>query len=545
MSKLNRQATSERASCKHIVRATPLRHANQATPLSIGVVLLFYTVVAFAETTYAAETLTISTGPIRGTESKDETVEAFKGIPYAAPPVGDLRWRPPQEPQAWEEVRECDKFGPKALQNKKTEGQSEDCLYLNVWRPREASDSPLPVMVWIHGGGFTQGSGHEASYDGTALAKRGVVLVTINYRLGAFGFMAHPDLSAESEHSASGNYAILDQIKALEWVQKNIAKFGGDPNRVTIFGESAGGTSVYLLTATPLSKGLFHGAILQSPWLDPVIFRDLKQESPTGPAAEVDGEEQTRKLFGEDEENILAKLRALPAEDVLSKIKQRWPVATDGWVFPQTPYQIYAEGQQHDIPTMIGTNQDEGTMFAPRTPFGGTLESFEDAMVERFGESGKEVAEFYSPEPAEDLRKSAVQLITDTWFVQPAREFARAMNKQGTPTYMYHFTKPVWGWMGAAHAAEIQYVFGNLNNPNAADAKLQDLFSSYWVQFAKTGNPNPPGVDAWPQFVSGQEEHLIMNDEIKVEANLRAEACDLLDKVLEQNRNPAPAAISD
>ena len=190
--------------------------------------------------------------------------------------------------------------------------------------------------------------------------------MTVNYRLGAFGFMTHPELSAESPHGASGNYAILDQIQALKWVQENIASFGGDPENVTIFGESAGGTSVYLLTATPLAKGLFHRAILQSPWLDPVIFRDLKQESENGPPAEFDGEEQVRKLFDEEPADAIAALRAMPAEEVLEKVKQRWPVATDGWVFPEDPHQIYANGEQLDIPVIIGTNRDEGTMFAPR-----------------------------------------------------------------------------------------------------------------------------------------------------------------------------------
>lgn len=496
----------------------------------------------------AADAVPTTSGPIAGTASRDDAVEVFKGIPFAAPPVGDLRWRPPQPPKPWIDVRACDKFGGMALQKNDRSGQSEDCLYLNVWTQRKRSDenrtdAKRPVMVWVHGGGFTQGSGHQPGYDGTALAKRGVVLVTINYRLGAFGFMAHPALSAESPHGSSGNYAMLDQIAALKWVKNNIANFGGDPDNVTIFGESAGGSSVYLMTATPLSKGLFHRAILESPWLDPAIFRHLKEENENGPPAEYDGEEQVRKLFGEDATDsttdVLAKLRALPANDVLQKIKQRWPVTTDGWVFPKDPHQIYADGEQHDIPAIVGTNRDEGTMFAPRKAFGGTLETYKEAMVERFGEHGETVADFYAPESKEKLWSVAVQQISDVWFVQPSREFARAMNKQQTPVWMYHFTKPVWGWMGAAHAAEIKYVFGTLEKPKPDDAELSDAFMDYWVQFATTGNPNLAGRMEWTPYTTATDEHLVMDKSLKLESGLRKDACDMFDRILKQRSGAA------
>ena len=365
-------------------------------------------------------------------------------------------------------------------------------------------------------------------------------MVTINYRLGALGFMAHPALSKESPHGSSGNYAILDQIAALEWVRDNIENFGGDADNVTIFGESAGGTSVYLLTATPLSKGLFHRAILQSPWLDPAIFRDLKKENENGPPAEFDGEEQAQKLLGNDaeKEDVLTKLRAVPATDVLAMMKQRWPVATDVWVFPKDPHQIYADGDQHDIPIIVGTNRDEGTMFAPREAFGGTLDTYRQAMVERFGEDGEHVAEFYEPESKDDLWKVAVQQISDTWFIQPARQCARAMDRQGSDVWMYHFTKPVWGWMGAAHAAEIGYVFGNLEKPKPDDAALSDSFMDYWVQFAETGNPNVDGEPVWPRYTVSEDRHMVMDKELMVESQLRRDACDLLDSVLQKHQQP-------
>lgn len=496
----------------------------------------------------SAETIQTQSGPVSGSDARHESVEVFKGIPYAAPPVGDLRWRPPQPPTPWTEVRACDQFGAKSLQSRNAQqsDQSEDCLYLNVWRPREPFDQKRPVMVWIHGGGFTSGSGHEPSYDGTQFAKRGVVLVTINYRLGALGFMTHPALSAESPHDASGNYAILDQIAALQWVHDNIANFGGDPENVTIFGESAGGTSVYLLTATPLSKGLFHRAILQSPWLDPVIFRDLKQETANGPAAEWDGEEQARKALAINDAadaEAIAKLRGLSEEEVMEKLKQRWPVATDGWVFPIAPREIYANGHQHDIPVIVGTNRDEGTMFAPRNRVG-SMDQFKAAMTERFGDNAHRIVQLYKPESSEEIGKATVQLITDGWFIQPAREFARAMNRQDSPVWMYHFTKPVWGWMGAAHAAEIGYVFGNLEKPKVDDAKLSEAFMDYWVQFATTGNPNLSGQAEWPAYTTDGDQHLVMDVELKVKAGLRCEACDVLDDVFSVPQ-PTEVIISD
>lgn len=496
-------------------------------------ILLFITLVSPA---LAGEPVSTAFGPVSGTESQDESIEVYKGIPYAAPPVGDLRWRAPQPPSKWTEVRVCDTFGPRALQKNDRPGQSEDCLYLNVWAKRDRSNSKRPVMVWIHGGGFTQGSGHRAGYDGTELAKRGVVLVTINYRLGALGFMAHPALSAESPQGSSGNYAILDQIAALKWVRENISNFGGDPDNVTIFGESAGGTSVYLLTATPLSKGLFHKAILQSPWLDPVIFRPLNKSNENGPPAEQDGIEEAKKVLGKDTKDVLTKLRSMPATEILQKVKQRWPVTTDGWVFPKDPHQIYADGEQHDIPVIVGTNRDEGTMFAPREAFGGNLESFRAAMAERYGKRGDQVANFYDPKTKDNLWKVAVQQISDVWFIHPSRSFARAMQQQKSPVYMYHFTKPVWGWMGAAHAAEIGYVFGNLNDPKPDDASLSNAFMDYWVQFAKTGNPNFKGRTHWPAYTTSNDQHLVMDKTIKVESGLRCDACDLFDLILKERR---------
>ena len=504
----------------------------------IHIWLIFCSLAVVISHTAATDPVNTGYGLVKGTDSRDESVEVFKGIPYAAPPIGDLRWRPPQAPSKWTDVRICDQFSAKALQrkNRNKDQQNEDCLYLNVWTPRDRDGEKYPVMVWVHGGGFTQGSGHQPGYNGTQLAKKGVVLVTINYRLGALGFMAHPDLSAESPHGSSGNYAILDQIEALKWVQDNISNFGGDPENVTIFGESAGGTSVYLLTATPLSKGLFHRAILQSPWLDPSIFRELKNENENGISAEALGIREAQNILNEPYQDTLTKLRAISGEEVLETMKERWPVVTDGWIFPKAPHLIYAAGEQNKVATIVGTNRNEGTMFAPRKPFGGTLASFELAMSERYGKHAKQIVDFYAPDTKDKLWEVAVQMITDTWFAQPSREYARAMSQHTSPVWMYHFTKPVWGWMGAAHAAEIGYVFGNLEEPKPNDKSLSDSFMDYWVQFAKTGNPNAKQLPAWPSYSSSTDQHIDMGKTIKVGYSLREEACNLFDQMLKERR---------
>ncbi len=281
---------------------------------------------------------------------------------------------------------------------------------------------------------------------------------------------------------------------------------------------------------------------MQSPWLDPSIFPPLKKPNENGQAAEEDGKKATGKLFGEESTDVLAKLRALPADEILEKVKQGWPVVTDGWVFPKDPHQIYADGDQHDIPVIVGTNRDEGTMFAPQNAFGGTLDGYLEAMEERYGQFGDEVADFYAPKEKEKLWNVAVQQISDVWFIHPSREFARAMHQQKTPAYVYQFAKPVWGWMGAAHAAEIGYVFGNLEKPKPNDTELSAAFMNYWVQFAKTGNPNSDGNTLWPQYSNSKDQHLVFDKEIKVGSGLRRDACDLYDKILKVKRNPKKVA---
>ncbi|MGB7345833.1 MAG: carboxylesterase family protein [Pirellulaceae bacterium] len=487
--------------------------------------------LAGSVSSFSNEPIQTESGLVSGAKSSvSDSVRVFKGIPYAAPPVGELRWKPPAMHTAWEGVRACDRFWNKCPQNGRLvrEGPfNEDCLYLNVWTPAKTDTDKLPVMVWIHGGGFTQGSAHEAAYMGDKIAQRGIVLVSINYRLGAFGFLAHPLLSKESEQGVSGNYGILDQIAALRWVQKNIASFGGDTDNVTIFGESAGGTSVYLLTASPLASGLFHRAILQSPWLSDSVVADLD-------AALQLGESEVEKVIAEEITDQLAAMRALTTQQVL-KMKQRLPVATDGWMFPQSPHSIYANGKQNRVPTVAGTNRDEGTMFVAAKPYP-SVELYLAEMEDKYGDDFEAMMKMYPVTNKDSIRKAAVQQITDSWFVGPTRRYLRSMQRQGNDTWMYHFTRtsPAWPWLGAAHAAEIGYVFNTLEDDQLKDGdkKIADAMIRYWIQFAKTGDPNVAGIQNWPKYKIDSDEHLVIDKVMAVDRGLRRDACDLLDKRL-------------
>ncbi|MEM1228057.1 MAG: carboxylesterase family protein, partial [Planctomycetota bacterium] len=479
-----------------------------------------------AETERVVET---DSGLVQGVASTvDDSVHVFKGIPFAEPPVGELRWKPPMPVSSWEGVRVCDEFGNKCPQSgrERTGPFSEACLYLNVWTPSISKTDRLPVMVWIHGGGLTQGSAHEPGYMGDQLARRGVVLVSINYRLGPFGFLAHPALSAESEDGVSGNYGILDQIAALQWVQRNAVAFGGDPDNVTIFGESAGGTSAYILTATPMAKGLFRNAILQSPWLDEAVFASLS-------AAEARGEQQVARVLGEVA--TATSMRALSTEAVLENIKKRPPVAIDGRLLPKSPSSIYANGEQNRVRTIAGTNRDEGTMFTGRQPYQ-TVELFRKEMNDRYGEASDRIKDLYPVQSVSDIRGAVVQQITDMWFVRPTREYLRHMERQGNDAWMYHFTQtsPAWPWLGAAHAAEIAYVFNTLNESKIKDIdrEIAKAMIEHWVQFAKTGDPNTSSLAQWPKYDSIGDKHLEFGPQLKVDTGLRQESCDLLDQVI-------------
>ncbi len=491
----------------------------------------------------------IDAGKISGVTLDPESgLQVFRGIPYAQPPIGDFRWRPPQSVDSWEGVRACYTFGPASIQKmgrNATQEQSEDCLYLNVWTTRGGDRSAkLPVMVWIHGGGLNRSWGHKEFYDGTAFAKNGVVLVSINYRLGALGFLAHPALSAESPRGVSGNYGILDQIAALEWTQRNIAAFGGDPGNVTIFGESAGGTSVVALCSSPLSKGLFHKAIIQSPWMfgyidelaSPNIVK-LKETVSNTPSAEQLGLDWAEtKVVGSSAESLKA-LRALAPSEILDLVSYyRTRVTIDGWVLPVHPANVFAKGQQADVPVIIGTTRDEGAYFRGFVEIE-HRDDLEKKLVAFYGRSAKEVLAHYQGETPAELEQAGVQFVTDAWFVHPARQLLEGMQQVASSAFQYDFAKPNSRnpGLGAPHAIELRYVFNTLNNTDEfpENKVLADKVMNYWIQFAKTGNPNSPGLPNWPEYTVSRKRYLIFDDEISIEKDLRKRVSDTLDAVIE------------
>ncbi len=489
-------------------------------------------------------TLRIASGPITGAER--EGVRVFLGIPYAAPPVGDRRWKPPVPPKPWTESRACVKFGPACPQH--ADGffgvppeQSEDCLTLNVWTPARREDEKLPVMVWIHGGGFIQGAGSRPGYDGLRLAQHGVVVVTINYRLGWFGFLAHPALTAESPLRTSGNYGLLDQIFALKWVQENIRAFGGDPSTVTILGESAGAVSVCTLLASPLAKGLFHRAIAES-GTAPARLRTRDRDDGRLKGTESQGVEFVKRLGVPDGADLLKALRALPADAILraSTLTVTLPGATmfetlcvDGYVLPEAPARALAAGRQANVPFMAGTCADEGSIFAPRLKIS-TVQQFRGALAVVFGRNLAEANRVYPVATDADVPEALRALLGDG-FLSGARTACRNMAAIQPHTYRYHFTRahpePVRLGLGCFHGSEIPYVFGCPPKWGflAEDGALSEQMMGYWTRFARTGDPNGAGAVTWPRYSAQDDPYLVLDTQIRPANHLRPEACDLDD----------------
>lgn len=472
--------------------------------------------------------------------TENESIQVYKGVPFAAPPVGDLRWKAPQAAVQWEGIRACETFGSTAAQGsgRRSSGMSEDCLYLNIWTPATQSEDKLPVMVWIHGGGFTSGSGSAGWYNGRAFAERGVVLITINYRLGPFGFLAHPLLDQESGKNVSGNYGILDQIAALYWVQRNISAFGGDPDNVTIFGESAGGTSVYILCASPLAKGLFNRAIAESPWITDGAIAPLRKAARTRESVEDTGKRLVEAVMEGKSGDVLPALRAVSTQEILQKAKDgfRFPAAIDGYVLLDHPAQIFARGEQNNVALIAGTNRDEGTMFSRGSNFD-SVEDYEKNRRAEYGGFASEILETYPVSSVDDIQGAVAQYITDTWFVHPTRGMVRGWDKISSTAYMYHFTRanPARPEIGATHAAEIRYVFNSsgVTAGDEVDKNLAHAMIAYWVQFAKTGDPNVEGLPDWPAYETKTDQHLVLDEVIAGDSHLRKDACDLLDRFFE------------
>jgi para-nitrobenzyl esterase len=485
----------------------------------------------FAAALLAADTVKVEQGQLTGTSTSAPDVRAYKGIPYAAPPVGDLRWAPPKPPAQWKGVRPATAFGNACPQTPypassvyflPPEPMSEDCLYLNVWTAARSSSEKRPVMVWIHGGALTRGSGSVPTYDGTNFARHGVVLVSINYRLGILGYFAHAELS----HAA--NFGVLDQIAALQWVHKNIAAFGGDPGNVTIFGESAGSWSVNLLVATPLARGLFHRAIGES-------------GAQFAPMRTLPNAEHTGAQFSES----LAALRAKSADELLKMPWASNPVV-DGSTFPQDVYATFAQGKQNDVPMLAGSNADESTSLFP-WPSNISATSWIAQARRSYGDLTDEFLKIYPAATDAEALVSQYAAFRDLAFTWQMRAWVRMQTRTGkSKAYLYQFTRvppgPESARLRSFHASEIAYVFGNLDPPRpweAADRELSSQMLSYWVNFATHGDPNGKGLPAWPAYDETTDRNIVFGEKISTATGLNRDALDFFDRYYEKQRAAA------
>jgi para-nitrobenzyl esterase len=489
--------------------------------------LILFCLAAALSPAAVPDRVKVETGVVKG--AVNNGVAAFKGIPFAAPPVGALRWKAPQPAPHWKGVREALEFGPRCMQGNiyndmkfRDKGPSEDCLYLNVWTPAASAKARLPVMVWIYGGGFAAGAASEPRQDGENLARQGVVVVSMNYRLNVFGFFSHAELAQESGHDSSGNYGLLDQVAALAWVRKNIAGFGGDPVTVTIFGESAGSFSVSALMASPLAQGLFQRAIGESG----AFFSTVLPLKPLSESQEADAK------FAESlGAHSLADLRAKPASELLDaavKQKEIWFAPNvDGYFLPQSVREVYAAGKQSHVPLLAGWNRDEATytrIFEKDAP---TAANFVAYAHTHFGDKADDLLKLYPGDSDEQAKRSAQDLAGDQFIAFSTWKWLEMQAATGNSTlYRYEFddappapanAEAAGGDAaprGAYHSAEIEFVFGALASKNLPwrpeDKSLSDLMSSYWSNFAKSGDPNGTGLPGWPAYNS-QGRYAVMH----------------------------------
>jgi para-nitrobenzyl esterase len=460
----------------------------------------------------------------------DGPVNVFLGIPYGAPPVGDLRWKPPVPAAKWTGVRKATEFGSHCMQGKiygdmnfRDPGGSEDCLSLNVWVPAKPATAKLPVMVWIYGGGFEAGTTSEARQDGTNLAQQGVVVVSMNYRLGVFGFFVHPELAKESGHNAAGNYGFMDQTLALHWVHDNIAAFGGDPGNVTIFGESAGSFSVSAQMASPLARGLFQKAIGESGGaffssglsFDPLAVREVK-----------DVKTVSEKLGV----SKLADLRAIPAQKLLDAFAPPqskgfdFEPSVDGYFLPESVPAIFAAGKQNDVPLLAGWNHDEDIFEVAFNPQKPTAESMKVMAQKEFGDKAPEFLKVYPSDTPEHALRSAIDFAGDRFIAFSTWEWMESQSKTGKqPIYRYRFdlgppSDPKGPQLGAYHSSEIEYVFGQLDSKTDVTWKpenraLSAEMQKYWSNFARSGDPNGPGLPRWPVYSAADGWPVMFLDE--------------------------------
>ncbi|HEV7890605.1 MAG TPA: carboxylesterase family protein [Pyrinomonadaceae bacterium] len=518
------------------------------------------TLIAAALTASAAVPDRVKTadGVVEGAGPQTSGVRAFKGVPFAEAPTGELRWKEPQPVKSWKGVRQALKFGPRCMQapifgdmNFRSDGMSEDCLYLNVWTPAKSNKERLSVLVYFYGGGFVAGDGSEPRYDGESMAAKGIVAVTVNYRLGVFGFMAHPELTKESPHKASGNYALLDQRAALRWVQRNIEAFGGDPKRVTIAGESAGSVSVSAQMASPLSKDLMAGAIGESGSIIATLGAvPLSQAEAAG-----------MKFASELNAPTLAALRALSTQQVFDAATRggyasigRFPITIDGYFFPEDPAAIFDAGRQARVPLLVGWNSEEMTWLALMQGKEPTRENYEAVVRALYGANAEEVLKVYPASTRDEIIAAATDLAGDRFIGYSTWKWAELHSKTGAARvfrYLYARPRPAMraemgnataglaGGVvrgptaqppqpparGAVHSAEIEYALGNLSTNNVYawtedDYRVSKLMQEFFANFVKRGDPNGPGLPRWPVATGTRESS---TEFMRIDVDSRAE----------------------
>ncbi len=522
----------------------------------MGLIFSIYPMIASGKenvkNTNDSKIVQIESGIIKG--NIEDGIRQFKGIPYAAPPVGDLRWRPPQKVAPWKGTRDCTKFGSACPQpayvsmDYDSGPPSEDCLFVNVWTPAKKADEKLPVMVWIHGGGFSRGSSSFKIYDGQNLAKEGVIVVSMNYRLGPLGFLTHPLLSKESPHGVSGNYGLLDQVAALKWIKRNISAFGGNPDKVTIFGESAGAISTSLLMLSPLAKGLFQGVIAESG--NPLVgiqyvFTGVKTKLKQ---AEKVGEEYAKKLGCDSSKNILKNLRSKTPDELLDACDftlgiestgiQFIPVI-DGWIFPKNAATLLNTGKYADVSILIGTNANEGNSFVTKV----TLSDYKNWVKKILGKDADTILGLFPASNDKTAQDAYYKLLTVLCFRQPAEYVSRVFAGNKKKVYLYRFARipdtEDAKEMGAYHGIELLYVFGCLPKTEGydkTDFELSKVIMKYWTNFAKKQNPNSPDLPKWPAYNNKKAQYIEFGDKINIRKETDKKEYDVIHKILKEKQ---------